>query len=821
MTRPHHNFVVQDSAGRREVAREDFPLAIGGASADIRLNGSGGGEPPSEEAPIEEPLAYLGLSEGDVFVQPASDTAQVACNGTRLTASHWLEDGDVLRFAAARLAVEMEGAEARFIVRQAEAGGAAPVTLTAPPREDRAVAGGAKIRPIAFQPSRELSGPRARRAVRWGSVLVALFIAALAGAAAFVFTSRSILVEVEPLPDQMTIEGGIAFEIGGRHLLRPGNYVLAARKEGFRTLEAPFEVTRETNQTFRYELERLPGLLDVRLGVEGARILSDGEELGVTPLDGPLEIAPGEHEIRIRAERYREHVAQLTIEGAGLTQVLEVELEALWAAVAFSSEPGGATVRVDGATLGRTPLAAEVLEGRRSFELFLAGYKPHRGRIAVKAGEDLAVPRVTLVPSDGNVVLLSEPDGAAVTVDGVYRGEAPIDLRLEPGRPHDVKVSKAGYASETRQVEVEPDEARELRVVLTAEQGEVRVAIWPADAELFVDGRAVDKGRGVLQLSAVEHVVEVRKTGFAPFRTKVTPMPGIPQSIEVSLESVEEKQAEATPQTIKTSEGHELRRVEPGRFLMGASRREPGRRANEALREVELTQAFYLGTMEVSNEQYRRFKAEHLSGQVGGRTLDIENHPVVNITWDEAATYCNWLSAKEGLPPAYILQDGRMVLAEARTTGYRLPTEAEWAWAARFTDGKTAVKFPWGPSLPVPPASGNYADSTAKEILPGVLSDYNDQHPVTSPVTGFKASPLGFFNLGGNVAEWIHDLYAIRPAGSNKVARDPVGPEDGDFHVIRGSSWMHSTVTELRLTYRDYGDKARPDVGFRIARYVE
>ncbi len=50
---------------------------------------------------------------------------------------------------------------------------------------------------------------------------------------------------------------------------------------------------------------------------------------------------------------------------------------------------------------------------------------------------------------------------------------------------------------------------------------------------------------------------------------------------------------------------------------------------------------------------------------------------------------------------------------------------------------------------------------------------------------------------------------------------DPTGPENGDYHVIRGSSWMHSTVTELRLSYRDYGNKPRPDLGFRIVRFVE
>ena len=72
---------------------------------------------------------------------------------------------------------------------------------------------------------------------------------------------------------------------------------------------------------------------------------------------------------------------------------------------------------------------------------------------------------------------------------------------------------------------------------------------------------------------------------------------------------------------------------------MGASRREPGRRANETLRQVELTRPFYLGIMEVSNEEFRVFDKKHLSGAVGSANLEIDHHPVVRVTWEEAALY--------------------------------------------------------------------------------------------------------------------------------------------------------------------------------------
>ena len=72
------------------------------------------------------------------------------------------------------------------------------------------------------------------------------------------------------------------------------------------------------------------------------------------------------------------------------------------------------------------------------------------------------------------------------------------------------------------------------------------------------------------------------------------------------------------------------------------------------------------------------------------------------------------------------------------------------------------------------------------------------------------------------VAEWVNDYYSIYPsAASTTLDRDPLGPEEGDYHVIRGSSWMDSTITELRLSYRDYGNKRRSALGFRIARYSD
>jgi formylglycine-generating enzyme required for sulfatase activity len=324
-----------------------------------------------------------------------------------------------------------------------------------------------------------------------------------------------------------------------------------------------------------------------------------------------------------------------------------------------------------------------------------------------------------------------------------------------------------------------------------------------------------------LRLVAVPHRIELRKEGYEPFRTTVTPRPGLEQTIEATLKTPEQIQAEATPPEILTAQEQKMVLVGGGRFRMGAPRREPGRRANETQHDVELTRPFYIAVHEVTNGEYREFDSEHNSGRAGGVSLDYDHHPVVRVTWEDAAAYCNWLSRRDSLPPAYVKRGGRLVVARPATTGYRLPTEAEWAFVSRYADGPTPLKYPWGGSLPIPPDSGNYGDQSAESLLDDSIAGYDDRYPATAPVDSFGPNSLGLHHLGGNVSEWVLDLYGVYPSRSGKTETDPLGPETGTDYVIRGGSWVDTMVSELRLSHRDHDDEGRSDVGFRIARYAE
>jgi formylglycine-generating enzyme required for sulfatase activity len=228
-----------------------------------------------------------------------------------------------------------------------------------------------------------------------------------------------------------------------------------------------------------------------------------------------------------------------------------------------------------------------------------------------------------------------------------------------------------------------------------------------------------------------------------------------------------------------------------------------------------------MGLREVTNKEFKKFLSAHSSGSLQGQSLNRDDLPVVQVTWEQAALFCNWLSAKESLPPSYIKLNGEVVAAEPLRTGYRLPTEAEWEYAARFNNNKASMKYPWGTTFPPPPKSGNFADISAKDLLANYLIGYNDGYPATAHPGAFGPNSLGLYDLGGNVAEWSHDYYAIYPYSAQEIYVDPLGPKDGKHRVIKGSSWKDGSISELRLSYRDYSQDKRNDVGFRIVRYLK
>jgi len=797
-------YFIHDTHGERQLREQDLPLAIGGAEqGGIVLPGM----------PAADVVAYIGLDAGHAFIQPVTAETQLFHNHEHLAASKWLKSGDVVEIGESVIHWNVQGDQVHISV---QARAAAPLLVppaTPPPLNNRTL-------PEVPPTPAPASGRRA-----WRRLVLGVFVLLLLGVA-FVLLATPVSVQISPEPEHQSLEGfPPAVSIAGRQLVLPGRYTVTAQRAGYRPLQQTIEVPSGGLQLYELQLEELPGRVSIELQPDVPFRLFVNEAQLPTDAGNIAGIPGGTYRLRIETDRYLPVEETLVVAGKGEAQRLARVLQPGWASVRIDTQPPGASVQVDGEPVGVTPLETELLQGERQVLVVLEKYQQLALPVQVQAGRDMVLDTLRLQPADGRLVLDSDPAGASVSIDGVFHGTTPLTLALASAVEHAVRLSKPGYQRFDAQIRLAADEEQSLNAQLQPQYGTVFVTAQPADATLRVDGRDAGKATQRLQLTTRSHTLEFSKPGYTTKSITLTPRAGTSRNVDVTLLTAEQAQirqkAAATPAVISTAAG-QLRLVRPqGSFRMGASRREAGRRANESTRLVQLVRPFYLGEREVTNAAYRQFRPQHSSGSAEGVSLDAADQPVVNVSWDDAARFCNWLSSSAGLPPAYVEVNGRMQAVLPLTTGYRLPSEAEWAYVTRKHTRAEEQRYPWSGSFPPTAVAGNFADASIADTLANTVPDYNDGHRVAAPVGSFPARPEGFYDLGGHVAAWMHDYYAVYPGEADKQVSDPLGPVTGEHHVVRDSSWRQGTITELRLSYRDYSRTARPDLGFRIARYAE
>lgn len=498
---------------------------------------------------------------------------------------------------------------------------------------------------------------------------------------------------------------------------------------------------------------------------------------------GRLYLMPGQHRISVSAEGYESRLLELdTRSEQPLPE--RVDLPLLPGILEVDTQGIEAEVLVDGRPAGKAPGAIEAPAGSREVLVRAPRRVEFTARVEVQGAGKRQPLVASLLPAYGWLVLDTAPGGGRVRIDDADQGSAPLRVELDAGL-RKLSISASGRRAWSSQVAIQAGQTLDL---------------------------------GVIDLSAAPPViaaaVENTSAGSAPAPEAAaaqTAPPAPPPPPSPRLQSP----------LVGT-----LILMPVGTFRIGSDRREQGRRSNEVAREVTLSRPYYLAEKEISNAQFRAFKAGHVSGIALEKSLDLDSQAVSNVGWNDAVEFCNWLSLREGLPAAYERRNGRWQLVQPHNHGYRLPSEAEWEYAARFVDGNRWQRYAWGDSLPPPAGAANLGGSESLPPRPGpdvrlasALPDYKDEHAVIAPTGSYARSPAGFHDLGGNVSEWTHDVYTSLPEST--PVTDPFGPDTDGAHVVRGPSWRSSAIAGLRLAWRESSALASQTIGFRVARYVE
>ena len=241
--------------------------------------------------------------------------------------------------------------------------------------------------------------------------------------------------------------------------------------------------------------------------------------------------------------------------------------------------------------------------------------------------------------------------------------------------------------------------------------------------------------------------------------------------------------AEQPTKKFENTLGMEFVLIQPGQFMMGSPKDEPGRYAGETQRRVTLTHGFYLQTTEVTQAQWKALMDKNPSSNKGCGG----NCPVEMVSWDDVQKFIKKLNDKEG------------------TDKYRLPTEAEWEYACR---AGAATAF----------SSGEIAKLDCEldpNLGPVGWYCYNSGD-IIHPVAQKKPNPWGLYDMNGNVQEWCQDQFAPYPPGD---VTDPKGPASGTYRAMRGGAW-YSPARDCRSASR-FGSAPHyrfRHIGFRLCR---
>ena len=518
-------------------------------------------------------------------------------------------------------------------------------------------------------------------------------------------------------------------------------------------------------------------------------------------------LSKGTKEIRIIPMHYkplRVYFPDLGIDGveSKRTYVLDLVIQNMGAEpvdaggnfYALSVQPKNAVVTIDGVLQPSSSdgeYSAMLPYGTHTYKVEAGGYISKSGSFVVSSG-DMTPVSVSLLSAMASVSITCPTPAVSLYVDKKAVGNSPWSGSLKEGM-HLVEVRKSGYRSQQKTIQLAQQQKLDVTFgELVAIQGNLSVNYKPFGADVYVDGKKLGQSPRVFNgLLVGNHQVEVRKDGYATDRKTISISEGQTASITGTLAS--NAVASSSSNTSGYSSGSssmasgsntisisvkdgisiDMVKVEAGTFMMGATpEMEKPNSDEKPVHQVTLINDYYMGKYEVTQALWQAVMGSNPSNFKG------DNLPVETVNWNDCQEFISKLNSLTGRK-------------------FRLPTEAEWEYAAR--GGKKSRGYQYSGSRKISDVAWYEGNSRSK----------------THPVGRKQANELGIYDMSGNVWEWCSDWYGSYSSSSQT---NPMGSDSGAKRVRRGGSWCY-IARICRSSYR-YGDA--PDcrglyLGLRLA----
>ena len=454
--------------------------------------------------------------------------------------------------------------------------------------------------------------------------------------------------------------------------------------------------------------------------------------------------------------------------------------------VEFSSEPHGAMVEVDGEVLCETPCARPLVAGVHRVEFKKVRYLTWAHDLNVKREETI---KAALAPKFGWLTVTSEPVGLQVLVDDADWGLTPIAAREIDAGTHAVVITDARHYDAGEHVTIAAGDRERVSLTLKPKLGGLKVSVLDLDhnavrGDLMVDGQKVGRVPWGGEVIVGAHLLSFKANDGRAVEQAVTVTHMKVETLSLQVEG--DRPVDTLADTPTGKAGIEWIRIPGGSFRMGSKTGDSDERPDHRVTVKD----FDLAKTEVTVAQYRAcVRAGACSVPGTGAYCNWgddsrDDHPVNCVDWDQARAFALW-------------------------AGGRLPTEAEWEFAAR--SGGRARLFPWG----------NETASCKRAVMAGGGDGCgkNRTWSVCSKTLG--NSVQGICDLTGNVWEWVEDCWHRNYEGAPSDGSAWTGNCAGAYRVFRGGGWSERAANCL-VTYRvrNIPGRRRYNVGFRLARPV-